>query len=310
MPRIDKIVLVLKQTPMKELVQRFSNVGQAKFYLNQSGESFEPFEKFDLRYQWALDQIRKSIPDGIHYQEIDRTFLPNFVFGPNDLVLTLGPDGLVVNTAKYLDQQPIVAFNPDPSTIDGILVPFEPQVAETTIRQAVTGNVRTRKLTMGQATLTNGQSLFAVNDFFIGQKTHVSARYEIRYGGASESQSSSGIIVSTGAGSSGWYRSIVKGATAISDSLRGVPPALENHSWSPEENELRFSVREPFESRASSASICSGVVFPGLPLEIVSHMPQNGVIFSDGVEEDYLPFNSGTMVTISIAEKATWLAEP
>jgi hypothetical protein len=310
MPRIDKIVLVLKQTPLKELVQRFSNVGQARFYLNQSGESFDPFEKFDLRYQNALDQIRKNIPEGIHYQEIDRTFLPNFVFGPNDLVLTLGPDGLVVNTAKYLDQQQIVAFNPDPTTIDGILVPFDPQSASSTIRLAVNGNIGTRKLTMGQAILNNGQSLFAVNDFFVGQKTHVSARYEIRFGGRSESQSSSGIIVSTGAGSSGWYRSVVKGATAISDDLRGIPPLEENHGWAPDEDELRFSVREPFESRASSATICSGVIGLGEPLEVVSHMPQNGVIFSDGVEEDFLPFNSGATVTIEVATKATWLAEP
>jgi len=311
MPRIDKIIVVTKQTPLQELVQRFSNVGQARFYLEQSGERFEPFQAFSNEYESALAFIRQGIPEGVHYQEIDRTFLPNFVFGPNDLVVTLGPDGLVVNTAKYLDQQQIVAFNPDPRTIDGVLVPFLPATARLILERAVQEKLRNRKLVMGQATLANGQILFAVNDFFIGQRTHVSARYEIRFGGRHEAHSSSGIIVSTGAGSTGWYRSVVKGATAIADNVRSVPPVddEDEHSWPPHLELLKFSVREPFESKATSASICAGIIVPDRPLEVVSHMPLNGVIFSDGVEEDFLPFNSGTKVRVEVAKKWAWLAE-
>ena len=36
-----------------------------------------------------------------------------------------------------------------------------------------------------------------------------------------------------------------------------------------------------------------------------SHMPEGGVIFSDGVEADYLQFNSGASATIGIAAKRT-----
>jgi len=32
-------------------------------------------------------------------------------------------------------------------------------------------------------------------------------------------------------------------------------------------------------------------------------MPKNGVIFSDGIEEDYVQFNSGTIARIGVAEK-------
>ena len=311
MPRIDKIVVVTKQTPLQELVQRFSNVGQARFYLQQIGERFEPFEAFNEAYHASLGLIRQSVPEGVHYQEIDRTFLPNFVFGPNDLVVTLGPDGLVVNTAKYLDNQQIVAFNPDPSTIDGVLVPFSPRISRPILDLAVQEKLRARKLVMGQATLNNGQTLFAVNDFFIGQRTHVSARYEIQFGGRHESHSSSGIIVSTGAGSTGWYRSVVKGATSIADILRSGHPSEDGteHSWDPSLEILRFSVREPFESRATSATICTGTITNQHPLDVVSHMPLNGVIFSDGVEEDFLPFNSGTKARVEVAKKCAWLAE-
>ena len=63
-------------------------------------------------------------------------------------------------------------------------------------------------VTMAKAALNNGQVLYGVNDLFIGPKTHCSARYLIRSGEASETQSSSGVIVSTGMGSTGWLKKL------------------------------------------------------------------------------------------------------
>ena len=52
-----------------------------------------------------------------------------------------------------------------------------------------------------RARLNDGQRLLAFNDFLIGHRTHVSARYRLTWHGRTETQSSSGILVSTGAGS-------------------------------------------------------------------------------------------------------------
>ena len=79
---------------------------------------------------------------------------------------------------------------------------------------------------MTQAVLNDGRSLFAVNDLFIGQKTHISARYILKQGDQQEAQSSSGIIISTGAGSSGWHRSILAGAAGEMAAFAS-PKALE-----------------------------------------------------------------------------------
>jgi len=43
------------------------------------------------------------------------------------------------------------------------------------------------------------------------------------------------------------------------------------------------------------------------PLKITSQMASNGVIFSDGVEADYLEFNSGAEVTLSTATNKAML---
>jgi hypothetical protein len=52
-----------------------------------------------------------------------------------------------------------------------------------------------------------------------------------------------------------------------------------------------------------------GEVRAGETLEVTSQMPQDGVIFSDGVEADYLSFDSGAIATISVAgEKAKLVA--
>ena len=72
-----------------------------------------------------MDHLRTSLQILAKYQEIERGYLPNFLFTESDIVVTIGIDGLVVNTAKYLDGQPLVAVNPDPAHIDGILLPVQ-----------------------------------------------------------------------------------------------------------------------------------------------------------------------------------------
>ena len=255
----------------------------------------------------ALARLKAAIPGGVRSQLVERSFLPMFVFGERDLIVTLGPDGMVVNVAKYLrGAQPILAFNPDPSTIDGILIPFRVEEATEAIRGVLGGGYRVREVTMARATLGDGQSLLAFNDLFIGRKTHVSARYHLTHGRRSENQSSSGIIVSTGAGSTGWLSSVLNGAAGVVEPFAGkeaVATVREGFRFAWDTPKLCFSVREPFVSKASSAGIVWGDVRMDEKLEIASQMPQDGVIFSDGVEADYLSFDSGAVASISVAEE-------
>lgn len=41
-----------------------------------------------------------------------------------------------------------------------------------------------------------------------------------------------------------------------------------------------------------------------MPLSLVSTMASSGVIFSDGIEADFLNFNNGTQVTITVVPGA------
>jgi NAD kinase len=309
--RRDKIVIVTRRTALEELVARFNTVGQARFYLEHAGQDFAPIETAHARYHAVLDGVRALVPPGVKNQVIERAFLPQFTFGEADLVVTVGPDGLVVNTAKYLDGQPIVAVNPDPARIEGVLLPFAAQELWRPITAAVYGEPPTARITMAEAVLNDGQKLLAFNDLFIGARTHVSARYRIELGGDGEEQSSSGILVSTGAGSTGWLRSVYAGAARVVQALGGTvepPPAGGRFAWDAEQ--LVFAVREPWPSKSTGANLVYGVVTRDRPLVVASQMAENGVIFSDGVEADYLAFTAGLTATIRIADKKANLVVP
>src|SRR5205085_10398113 len=136
--------------------------------------------------------------------------------------------------------------------------------------------------------LEDGQRLLAFNDLFIGARTHVSARYKIGFRGAMEPHSSSGVLVSTGAGSTGWLSSVFAMAGAVAGFSGGKAGTAVTLAW--EDPRLVFVVREPYVSRHSRAGIAAGMIEAGGELILESQMPSGGVIFSDGVEADALDF--------------------
>jgi len=305
MPKFEKLCVITKQTPLEELKARYGTKDQARFVLEGNNVPFDGYERFDGIYQQTKAAVLAGVPADMRVSVVDFSFLPTYQFDPGALILTIGPDGLVANTAKYLAGQPIIAVNPDPQTIDGVLAGSTAAQALNLVRGA--RQPKEELLAMAQARLADGQILYAVNDLFIGQRTHVSARYEIRFKNSGEMQSSSGIIVSTGAGSTGWRRSVLTGASAIvyaEIADQNALGAAQSYAFDRTDRKLAFAVREPFISRASFATIVAGLVGSDEHLIVSSQMPQNGVIFSDGVESDYLEFNSGAVASIGVSERS------
>lgn len=301
-----KVVLVTRRSRLDELLVRHQTLSQARYVVERLGGDFADYQAEHEAYVEARRTVVEVLAGHGRYQVVDRMLVPNFVFAPDDLVMALGQDGLVANTLKYLDGQPLVGINPDPGRFDGILLPFRPMDLSRIFKDVLHDRRSTKSITMAEATLSDGQRLRAVNDLFIGPRTHTSARYEIAVGGKSEVQSSSGLIVSTGLGSTAWIKSIVTGAMAVATSMGGS--AVRDYEPMPwDSHVLRFAVREPFPSRSSQATLVFGTVREKSDLKLRSLMGGNGVIFSDGIEADFLDFNSGTLATIHVAEGKGYL---
>ena len=295
----EKVVVVTRKTRLAELVERFNTRAQAKFYIEHAGRDFSEYEAEDAAYRTSLDEVRHAVEVGLKVQVLDRALVPTYTFLPVDIVVTLGQDGLVANTAKYAGGQPIIAVNPDPARFDGVLLPFRPGDTRAALAATLAGRHRVRAVTLAEARLDDGQRLLAFNELFVGARTHVSARYRLSWKASAEAQSSSGVLIATGAGSTGWLSSVyqmVSGIAAWTGAPAVRPVRLD---W--EDRRLVFVVREPFVSRHSDAKIVTDMIEPDERLQIESTMPSGGVIFSDGIESDYLAFDSGAVASIGAA---------
>ncbi|WP_211259138.1 sugar kinase [Dyella japonica] len=300
-----RIVLVTRKTRLEELIVRFNTIEQARFYVEHLGADFADYESEHRVYGQAVVTTEAALSRLGRVHRLDRTLLANYMFAPDALVVVLGQDGLVANTLKYLkNTQPVMGVNPDAARWDGVLLPFGVDDVEVVAKEVFAGKRSSRRVTMARAALSDGQELHAVNDLFIGPRTHISARYQIQQGELIEHHSSSGIIVSTGLGSTGWFQSLLAGATAIAG--HGLPKAvqaMQGHGFAWDAPQLRYTVREPFPSKTTQTNMVFGAITANQPLRLVSQMPGYGVIFSDGIEADFLEFNSGMTATIGVAER-------
>ena len=299
----NKIILITQQTRLEQMVMRYNTIGQTRFFIEHNGGDFEDYQREHDTYTEAVSRAVEILSGFGRVQRVDRDLVPTMIFGSTDTVIVLGRDGLAANVLKYIGGLRLVGVNPDPARWDGLLLPFRVNDLAKLMPEVLRGTRRTETVTLAECNLSDGQTICAVNDLFIGRRTHVSAQYEISLGGRAEKQSSSGIIVSTGLGSTGWLRSVIAGAEGVAKGCGcGVSTALEK-GFGRSEDYLYYTVREPFPSKTTGTDIVFGRIDRGTPLRITSFMPENGVIFSDGVEQDSLIFNSGSIAEITVSDR-------
>ncbi len=299
--RIEYAIIIRNKTRLETLIERFNTKAQARFYIERSGGDFYDYEKEDEIFHHSLLTVQRKLSTLLKNKIVDRSFLPSYIFNEKQIVVTVGQDGIVANTAKYVNQIPIVAINPDKDRYDGLLLPFSPDNFMTAIEKVINNNYKSRLTSFAEAKLNDGQRLLAFNDLFIGASSHISARYKIRFNKKTEEQSSSGIIVSTQAGSTGWLSSIFNMSFGIHKFIE--KDNIKKRYAKLKDNQLLFVVREPFASKKTQVETTAGILSGQIKLIIESFMPTNGVIFSDGIESDYLKFNSGAIATIGIAKE-------
>ena len=294
---MPRAVLVTRETDYERLLAVHATREQARFFLRTRGQDLDVLAARHEAFGQTVRQVRQAVPDDWRVAKVLRADLDRFLFSPEDVVLAIGQDGLVANLAKYLTGQPVLGVNPAPDVNEGVLVPLRADQVGRLLPATAAGAAAIEARTMARANLDDGQVLQALNEIFVGHRSHQSARYEIAIDGERERQSSSGVIVSTGTGATGWARSIM---TATG---HAVPLA-------PVDRGLAYFVREPWPSVATGASITAGAVEAQRVLSITSQMNDGGVIFADGIEQDHLDFGWGRTVTVSIAAQTFNLVRP
>ena len=288
-----RLVLVYRRTELDELLERHATRGQAEFFLRVRGRSLSEVEEQHDVVLAARGQVRDALPLAWRLAEIERSDLSRFLWEPDDVVAVVGQDGLVANTAKYLAGQPVIGVNPLPGLNPGSLVRHAPHEAVRLIGAAAEASASAlacEELTMVRARLDDGQELCALNEVFIGHASHQSARYTVATPkGGSERQSSSGVIVGSGTGATGWCASIARDRGG-----RRLP--LPTEDW------LAWFVREAWPSPATGTALTEGVLARGEELRITV-MSSQLVVFGDGIEADRLDAGWGQEIAVGLAER-------
>ncbi len=293
-----RIVVVHRETEYASLLCDHGTKGKASFFLESRGRDIDEAVARHTLQERALGAVLKAVPGRWRRARVERSDLDRFLFEPDDIVVPVGQDGLVANASKYLVGQPVVGVNPDPERNPGVLVPFAPDVAGSVIAAAADGAAHLQRRTMVEVETDDGQRLLALNELFFGHRTHQSARYDLRIRGRRVHQSSSGLIVATGTGATGWARSIHTCRHSGVRLPRPTDPALV------------FFVREPWPGPGCDVELNEGLLSDGATLRLVSRMGEGGVIFGDGIEEDRIPLRWGQAVELRRAERTLNLVAP
>jgi NAD kinase len=291
-----RAVLVHRRTELQELVERHGTYGQAEFFLASRGRRLADVERSHRLVQDAITAVAAAIPGSWRRGTVERADLPRFMFEPGDIIVVVGQDGLVANVAKYLDGQCVIGINAEPARNPGVLVPHRPRAAASLLAAAARPGSPVSPLAMVTARTDDGQELAALNEVYIGSPSHQTARYTIALAGdglggeITEAQASSGVIVATGTGATGWCRSAW----------------LERHSPlrlpKPTDQRLAWFVREAWPSPVTGTARTEGELAAGQQLTLTAAADQL-VLFGDGVEADALPLSWGQTVSVSIAPR-------
>lgn len=297
-----RVVVVSRPSELDELLARHGTLGAAEYFLRQRGRDLTPVIAGHEALSAALTMVSAAVPADWRRGRVSRPDLPRFLFGPEDIVVVVGQDGLVANAAKYLAGQPVIGLDPQPGRNPGVLVRFPAHQLAPALPALLTstraGDVAMEARTMVSARLDDGQELLGLNEIYLGHASHQSSRYLLSTpDGSEERHSSSGIIVSTGTGATGWSASIAR-ERATAQPL----PA-------PADRALCWYVREAWPSPVTGVSLTAGMLRGGQRLEVSSES-ERLVGFADGLESDHLTLAWGQRVSIGLASRTLTLVVP
>ncbi len=284
-----RVVIAHRDTEWDQLLERHATPGQVRFFLETRERDVDEVVERHRVQADALKKVEQAIATDWRRIRINRSEFSHFLFEPGDIVVAVGQDGLVPNLAKYLAGQPVIGLNPDPQRYEGTLVKWPISGLSEMLVAAEAGELTTTDLTMVECCLDDGQHLLALNEIYIGHQSHQSSRYVISNGTHSERQSSSGVIVATGTGATGWARSISRERITQLE----LPLNVDRH--------LAYFVREAWPSVSTGTTLTEGLLSQGEELNITSEMEYGGVAFGDGIETDRILVGWGQEVTISAA---------
>mgnify|MGYP001459336867 CR=1 FL=1 len=236
----------------------------------------------------TLDVVRSTLKKyKINYIDSKREILNKKLFQNKDLIIVVGGDGTFIRTSHFIfDKTPIMGINSDPRYKEGFFMIAEKKDFKRKLKKILKGNYKIKKLLRLEAYMGNKKvPELALNEFYIAsEKQHHTARYFLNIGGMKERQKSSGVLISTAAGSNAWVKSAGGKVLPLSS------------------DKFEYLVREPYCGRVSAkCDLINDILDKNEKIEIEFEVG-NGILIVDSLSKEY-KFKARQKVTVKMSEK-------
>ena len=272
-----KILVAHKKSRYQKLVVEREDPHVADL-IAQKDASVASFERAHQRHTESVERVVEVLERArVPFELVAREDVsdPDHV----DLVVSVGGDGTVLDLSHKLTWTPVLGINSDPDRSVGYFCAGTAHDFEALLRRTLDGRWQPASLKRFALDIGEVRTPPVLNEILVCHANPAAvSSYLFRVDGHTESQRSSGIWLSTPAGS-----------TAAIRSAGGMVLPISSHNF-------QFVVREPYASPKRAYRQVRGIRPFGAEVEIISRM-EEGRVYVDGPHMGF-PFPIGERLTL------------
>lgn len=275
---IKRIIILYKRSAYAIYFQhpgssfrRKGNIGAAEI---------KRFRKMHEIHYASLNAVEEAIKEkGISCKRVCRG--RRFDIGPHDFMVTVGGDGTFLEAARSIKNQIILGVNSDPSWSVGRFCFANAQTFPSILEALLKGRQNVRQFPRLDLRVA-GKRFNVLNDVLFSHRNPAAmSRYSLTVDDIQEEQKSSGVWVSTAAGSSGAIKS------------------AGGKKFFPTKKNMQYRPRELYAIKGKPYQLKGGVLDAAGSISIESIM-REGCVFVDGSHVS-VPVGFGGSVKISMS---------
>ncbi len=295
-------LVCIKRTKWERDVERFGSAREARRIYRLQNHIFRRVYSSHVRQQRAIQQLQEALQgraDFIYREDLNADLVLQY-----NALVSMGGDNHFIYVARFAGPRPVIGINSDPRTSSGALVHFNTEsFLACTKNPLFPDRFETWTMIEGVIHYPDGRVVHTgpcISETGIRNAfADAMSRYYIRINDEEwEEQKSSGLLLSTGAGSTGWFHNCLPHTMQI----------YEDPTFARDEQIFRLVAREPGFYKQHYYRYLYRTLGRGDILEIISEM--DGTIIVDAQPETSFSFDPGCRAQFRLSDNHLVVAVP
>jgi len=278
--RLKKILIFYKTSVYRHCLSKKKSVKS----ISTDSEHLMRLKETHNNHYESLQVVETALKKkGVHYKKAKRGQYIDFA--NYNFIISIGGDGTLLEAARHMKNQLLLGVNSDPKWSIGRLCSTSSKDFSKDLDSILRGQFRIQILNRLQLKIKGcPDSINILNDILICHKNPAAmSRYRITCKGKSEEQKSSGVWISTAAGSTGAIHSA---------DAKSLPLGSKKYA---------YKARELYTNKKTKYRFRGGALTPPETIKFTSLM-KDGIIYADGCHKK-IPFPIGKKATLSLSHE-------